>query len=76
MKFLWSLSARMHRVHLKALLNKTLKITGELQSGEVLNPGLQAGVQEHFGVIRMAAAHPGALHLWLQPVLTLGRISR
>lgn len=62
----------MHQTHLKALLNKTLKITRELQFGKVLNPGLQAGVQEHLGVMRVAAPHCGALHLWLQRVPTLG----
>lgn len=40
----------MHQTHSKALLNKTLKITRELQFGKVMNLGLQAEVQECFGV--------------------------
>lgn len=48
----------------------------ELQFGKVLNPGLQAGVQRCFGVMRLAAPHDGALHVWLQPLTALGKDSR
>lgn len=63
----------MHQMLLKALLNKTLKITSELQFGKVLNPGLLAGVWERLRAMRVVAPHHGALHLWLQPVPALGQ---
>lgn len=49
---------------------------GEVRFGKVLNPGLQAGVWEHFGVMRVAAPCHRALQWWGQGVTVLSRWCR